>query len=57
MVRTAIHNLGIWVTGKGTMSSGMTGLVLIDVMRTMTVVRTIVPRSKSTGVLWYNDIP
>ena len=39
------------------MSSGITGLVLIGVMRTMTVVRTVVPRSKSTGVLWYNDIP
>ena len=31
------------------MLSGITGLVLIGVMRTMTVVGTVVPRNKSTG--------
>ena len=39
------------------MSSGITGLVLIGVIRTMTVVRTVVPRRKSTGVELYNEGP
>ena len=39
------------------MLSDITGLVHIGVMRTMTVVKTVVPRRKSTGVEWYNEGP
>ena len=39
------------------MLSGITGLVLIGVIRTMTMLRTVVPRKKSTDVEWYNEVP
>ena len=38
-------------------TSGITGLVLIGVRRTMIVVRTVVSWRKSTGVEWYNEGP